>query len=85
MSKARPTEAQIVALLKEAEAVMPVPELCRRHIVGQSTFYKWRSKHGGMEASDVRRLKEMGDGRWKIKMTGLSGCKQLIWDRHQID
>ena len=58
MSK-RLTESQIVAILKEAEAGIPVPELCRRHGIGQSTFYKWRSKYGGMEASDVRRLKEL--------------------------
>ena len=63
MSKARPTETQ------EAEASVPVPEPCRRHGVGQSTFYEWRSKYGGIEASDACRLKELDD-----KMTGLSGC-----------
>ena len=47
----RLTESQIVGILKEAEAGIPVPEVCRAHGVGQSTFYKWRSRYGGMEAS----------------------------------
>jgi putative transposase len=66
MSK-RLTESQIVAILKEAEAGIPVPELCRRHGIGQSTFYKWRSKYGGMEASDVRRLKELEEENRRLK------------------
>ena len=56
MSKPRLTDTQIVALLKEAESGVPVPELRRRHNVGQSTYCKWRSNNGGMLASDVRRL-----------------------------
>ena len=67
MSKKRLTETQIVALLKEAESGIPVPELCRRHDLGQSTFYKWRSKYGGMEASDVVRLKELEDENARLK------------------
>ena len=67
MSKPRLSETQIVALLKKAESGMPVPDLCRRHNVGQSTFYKWRSKYGGMEASDVRRLKELEDENARLK------------------
>ena len=63
----RITESQIVAILKEAESGMPVPELCRKHSIGNSTFYKWRSKYGGMEASDVRRLKELEDENRRLK------------------
>lgn len=66
MSK-RLTESQIVGILKEAESGMPVPEVCRNHGVGQSTFYKWRSKYGGMEASDVRRMKELEDENRRLK------------------
>jgi putative transposase len=66
MSK-RLTESQIVSILKEAEAGMPVPTLCRKHSIGQSTFYKWRSKYGGMEASDVRRLKELEEENRRLK------------------
>ncbi len=53
------TESQIIGALKEAEAGLSVSEVCRKHGIGQSTFYKWRSKYGGMEASDVQRLKEL--------------------------
>ena len=67
MSKARLTETQVVALLKEVEAGVPVSELCRRRGVGQSTFYKWRSKYAGMEASDVRRLKELEEENGRVK------------------
>ncbi len=66
MSK-RLTESQIVAILKEAEAGIRVPELCRTHGIGQSTFYKWRSKYGGMEVSDVRRLKELEEENRRLK------------------
>lgn len=66
MSK-RLTESQIVSILKEAEAGMRVPELCRTYGIGQSTFYKWRSKYGGMEISDVRRLKELEEENRRLK------------------
>ncbi|MDH3381033.1 MAG: transposase [Gammaproteobacteria bacterium] len=63
----RLTESQIVGILKEAESGIPVPEVCRNHGVGQSTFYKWRSKYGGMEASEVRRMKELEDENRRLK------------------
>lgn len=66
MSK-RLNESQIVGILKEAEAGTPVPELCRKYGVGNSTFYKWRSKYGGMEASDVKRLKELEEENRRLK------------------
>ncbi|WP_176700817.1 transposase [Gilliamella sp. Fer4-1] len=53
------TEYQIVAILKEAEAGVPVKELCRKYGMGNSTFYKWREKYSGMEISDIKRLKEL--------------------------
>ena len=66
MSK-RMTESQIVAILKEAEAGMPVKDICRKYVIGNSTFYKWREKYGGMEASDVRRLKELEEENRRLK------------------
>ncbi len=57
--KKRLNESQIIGILKEAESGISVPDLCRKHGIGQSTLYKWRSKYGGMEASDVKRLKEL--------------------------
>ncbi|OCG56906.1 transposase [Gilliamella sp. Nev5-1] len=61
------TEHQIVAILKEAEAGIPVKELCRKYGMGNSTFYKWREKYGGMETSDIKRLKELEAENCKLK------------------
>ncbi|OCG76698.1 transposase [Gilliamella sp. Nev6-6] len=61
------TEHQIVAILKEAEAGIPVKELCRKYGMGNSTFYKWREKYGGMETSDIKRLKELEAENCKVK------------------
>jgi len=66
MSK-RMTESQIVAILKEAEAGMPIKDICRKYGIGNSTFYKWPEKYGGMEASDVRRLKELEEENRRLK------------------
>ena len=61
------TEHQIVSILKEAKAGIPVKELCRKYGMGNSTFYKWREKYGGMETSDIKRLKELEAENRKLK------------------
>jgi putative transposase len=66
MSK-RMTESQIVAILKEADAGMAIKDICRKHNIGSSTFYKWREKYGGMEASDLKRLKELEEENRRLK------------------
>jgi putative transposase len=66
MSK-RKNENQIVAILKEADAGMAVKDICRKCGVASSTFYKWREKYGGMEASDVKRLKELEQENHRLK------------------
>ena len=66
MSK-RMTESQIVAILKEADAGMAVKDIGRKYGVANSTFYKWREKYGGMEASDVKRLKELEEENRRLK------------------
>ena len=59
MKKARFTEIQIIGILKEADAGTPVKEICRTHGISDATYYNWKSKYGGMSASDLKRLKEM--------------------------
>ena len=59
MKRSRFSDSQIMAILKQAETGTPVPELCREHGMSNATFYKWRAKYGGMNASMVARLKEL--------------------------
>jgi putative transposase len=59
MKKARFTETQIIGILKEADAGTLVKEICRTHGISDATYYNWKSKYGGMSASDLKRLKEM--------------------------
>lgn len=67
MKKSRFTDSQIVAILKQSEAGTPVPELCREHGISSASFYKWRAKFGGMDASMMSRLKELEDENRRIK------------------
>lgn len=59
MKKSRFTETQIVSILKEADSEVPVKDICRERGISDATYYKWKSKYGGMEASDLRRMKEL--------------------------
>ena len=59
MKTSRYSDSQIMAILKQAEAGTPVPELCREHGMSSASFYKWRSKYGGMDASLMARMKEL--------------------------
>lgn len=67
MKKSRFTDSQIIAVLKQAQAGTPVPELCREHGISSATFYKWRSKFGGMEVSMVGRMKELEEENRRLK------------------
>ena len=65
--KKRFTEEQIIGILKQAQAGMKVVDLCRMHGISDVTFYTWRSKYGGMEVSDAKRLKQLEDENRKLK------------------
>ena len=67
MKRSRFSEEQIIAILKEQEAGLPTADVCRRHGISSATFYKWKSKYGGLEVSDARRLKELESENAKLK------------------
>ena len=67
MKKSRFTDSQIMAILKQADEGIPVPDICREHNIGNSTFYKWRSKYGGMDTSLMARMKELEEENRRLK------------------
>ena len=67
MKRSRFTEAQIIAVLKEAEAGQTTKDLCRKHAISEQTFYRWKSKFGGMEVSEAKRLRELEEENRKLK------------------
>ena len=67
MQKSRFTEAQIIGMIKEQEAGVPTAEVCRKHGLSQGRFYKFKSKYGGMEVSDVAKMRSLEDETAKLK------------------
>jgi len=67
MKKSRYTEEQIIGILKQHQAGLGAKELCRKHGISDATFYKWRSRYGGMEVSDAKRLKALEDENRRLK------------------
>jgi len=67
MKKSRFSDTQILSILKQAEGGVPVPELCREYGISSATFYNWRSKYGGMDASLMKRLKELEAENRRLK------------------
>ena len=67
MKRSRFSEEQIIGILKEHAAGLSAMELCRKHEISDATFYKWRSKYGGMEVSEAKRLKALEDENAKLK------------------
>ena len=67
MQRSRFSEEQIIGILKEHQAGLSAAELCRKHGISDATFYKWRSKYGGMEVSEAKRLKALEDENVRLK------------------
>jgi putative transposase len=67
MKRSRFNEEQIIAILKEQEAGMATAEVCRRHGISSATFYKWKSKFGGLDVSEVRRLRSLEEEKLRLK------------------
>ena len=67
MKKTKFTETQIIAILKKQEAGMKVSDISREHGISDATFYNWKAKYGGMEASDVKKMKDLEEENSKLK------------------
>ena len=67
MKRSRFTEDQIIGILKEHEAGVPVAELCRKHGVSNASLYKWKAKYGGMDVSEARKLRALEDENARLK------------------
>jgi putative transposase len=67
MKNSRFSEQQIIKILKSADAGMKVQDLCRQYGISDATYYKWKSKYGGMEAADIKRLREIETENSKLK------------------
>jgi len=84
MKRSRFIEEQIIGILKEHQAGLGAKELCRKHGVSDATFYKWRSKYGGMEVSDAKKLKSLEAENAKLKkllaeqMMDVSTLKEML-------
>jgi len=80
--RSRFTEAQIVVILQQHDAGLTIKDISRKHGISEQTFYRWRSKYGGLAPSEIRRLKQLEDenGRLKRLVADLTLDKQILQD-----
>ena len=84
MKRSRFSEEQVIGILKEHQAGVSAADLCRKHGISDATFYKWRSKYGGMEVSDAKKLKALEEENRKLKkrlaesMLDVSTLKEML-------
>jgi putative transposase len=67
MKRKRFSEEQIITILKQAEGGLPLPELIRQHGISEGTYYRWKSKYGGLELNEAKRLKQLEDENRRLK------------------
>ena len=79
MKHKRFSDEQVIGVLKEHEAGAKVDDICRRHAISTATFYTWRKKYGGMEASDAKRLRELEAENGKLKRIEVA---RFVWTPH---